>query len=63
MQISFMLEDYETAVTPMSTAGALINDSRFNVFELQEIAEYINVYTRHRLNNICAPVRQDWEED
>lgn len=47
MQICFMLDDHETAVTPIKVANALIEDGGFTHKDLKEIIAYLSVYTKY----------------
>lgn len=55
MQIGFTLEDYETTVTPMKVAEALIEDKTFDIKDLKEIIAYLSVYTKYHATDRCQP--------
>ena len=52
MQIGYTLEDYETKVTPMKIAEALIEDKSLTIKDLKEVIAYLSVYTKYHAGEV-----------
>lgn len=47
MRIKFELAEDEK-ITPIAIAEALINDETLSVYDIEEVSDHLNVYTRRK---------------